>query len=63
MIKTVHYEAGLRSRDRSMPEEVNRVVTDAICDYFFTTSKAADENLFREGKDPDQILSGWQPYD
>ena len=49
-IKTAHYEAGLRSRDRSMPEEINRMVTDAICDYFFTTSPDADENLVAEGK-------------
>lgn len=48
-IKTIHYEAGLRSHDRSMPEEINRLVTDAICDVFFTTSKDADENLLKEG--------------
>lgn len=48
-IKTMHYEAGLRSRDRSMPEEINRLVTDAISDYFFTTSRDADENLLHEG--------------
>ena len=55
-IKTAHYEAGLRSNDRSMPEEINRIVTDAICDYFFTTSKDADENLMREGKAADSIF-------
>jgi UDP-N-acetylglucosamine 2-epimerase (non-hydrolysing) len=48
-ILTAHYEAGLRSRDRSMPEEINRLVTDAISDYFFTTSVDADENLINEG--------------
>ena len=48
-IKTIHYEAGLRSNDRTMPEEINRLVTDAISDYFFTTSADADENLLREG--------------
>ncbi|HBY17706.1 MAG: UDP-N-acetylglucosamine 2-epimerase, partial [Marinimicrobia bacterium 46_47] len=48
-IPTAHYEAGLRSRDRSMPEEINRLVTDAISDYFFTTSVDADENLINEG--------------
>lgn len=48
-IKTIHYEAGLRSYDRTMPEEINRLVTDAISDLFFTTSKDADENLIREG--------------
>ncbi len=55
-IKTAHYEAGLRSRDRSMPEEINRMATDAICDYFFTTSPDADENLVAEGKDPKTIF-------
>lgn len=48
-IKTIHYEAGLRSRDRSMPEEINRLVTDAITDIYFTTSTDADENLLQEG--------------
>ena len=55
-IKTAHYEAGLRSHDRSMPEEINRVVTDAICDYFFTTSKDANENLIKEGKSHKNIF-------
>jgi len=47
-IKTIHYEAGLRSNDRTMPEEINRLVTDAICDVFITTSVDADENLLKE---------------
>ncbi len=55
-IETAHYEAGLRSYDRSMPEEINRIVTDAVCDYFFTTSKDANENLLREGKPLDRIF-------
>ena len=55
-IKTIHYEAGLRSRDKSMPEEINRIVTDAICDIFFTTSKDADENLINEGHKEEQIF-------
>lgn len=55
-IKTAHYEAGLRSNDRSMPEEINRIVTDAVCEYFFTTSKDANENLMREGKAVDRIF-------
>jgi UDP-N-acetylglucosamine 2-epimerase (non-hydrolysing) len=55
-IKTIHYEAGLRSRDRSMPEEINRLVTDAISDYFFTTSADADENLIKEGISTDKIF-------
>jgi UDP-N-acetylglucosamine 2-epimerase (non-hydrolysing) len=50
-----HVEAGLRSFDRSMPEEVNRVVTDAVSDLLFTTEPAADENLAREGVDPDKV--------
>lgn len=47
-IKTIHYEAGLRSNDRTMPEEINRLVTDAISDIFITTSVDADENLLKE---------------
>ncbi len=47
-IKTIHYEAGLRSNDRTMPEEINRLVTDAISDVFITTSVDADENLIKE---------------
>lgn len=47
-IKTIHYEAGLRSNDRTMPEEINRLVTDAISDVFITTSVDADENLLKE---------------
>ena len=55
-IKTIHYEAGLRSGDRSMPEEINRLVTDAISDVFLTTSVDADENLLREGVSPKKIF-------
>ena len=44
-----HVEAGLRSFDRTMPEEVNRVLTDAVADLLFTTEPSADENLAREG--------------
>jgi len=54
-IKTIHYEAGLRSGDKSMPEEINRLVTDSITDLFFTTSKDADENLIKEGHDKKKI--------
>jgi UDP-N-acetylglucosamine 2-epimerase (non-hydrolysing) len=50
-----HVEAGLRSRDRSMPEEVNRVLTDAVSDLLFTTEASANANLAREGFDPDRI--------
>ncbi len=48
-IKVAHYEAGLRSRDRDMPEEINRMVTDAITDLYITTSDDASDNLYAEG--------------
>jgi UDP-N-acetylglucosamine 2-epimerase (non-hydrolysing) len=48
-IKIAHVEAGLRSFDRTMPEEINRLLTDQISDYLFTTCKDADRNLVREG--------------
>jgi len=48
-IEVAHVEAGLRSRDRSMPEEINRLVTDAISDLLFATSPDAVENLVAEG--------------
>jgi UDP-N-acetylglucosamine 2-epimerase len=55
-VKVAHVEAGIRSGDISMPEEINRMVTDAITDYFFTTSDIANEQLRREGKTSDQIF-------
>ncbi|MSP98705.1 MAG: UDP-N-acetylglucosamine 2-epimerase (non-hydrolyzing) [Betaproteobacteria bacterium] len=48
-IPVIHVEAGLRSFDRTMPEEINRVLTDQISDLLFTTEKSARENLLREG--------------
>lgn len=54
-VKVAHVEAGLRSFDRTMPEEVNRVLTDAISDYLFTTEPSAKKNLLREGIDEDKI--------
>lgn len=54
-VKVAHVEAGLRSRDRSMPEEINRILTDAISNLLFTTSQDADENLKHEGISSDKI--------
>ncbi len=54
-IKVAHLEAGLRSFDRSMPEEINRLVTDALADALWTPSKDASENLIKEGVSPDKI--------
>ena len=51
-VRVAHVEAGLRSRDRSMPEEINRLVTDQLSDLLFTPSADADANLQREGIDP-----------
>ena len=48
-IPVAHVEAGLRSGDRSMPEEINRIITDQIADILFTPSKDGDKNLLREG--------------
>ena len=54
-IPVAHVEAGLRSFDRSMPEEINRLLTDAISEYLFTTETSANENLLREGIPPEKI--------
>src|SRR5437867_7921060 len=48
-IPVAHVEAGLRSFDRTMPEEINRVLTDAIADLLFVTEESGQQNLFREG--------------
>ncbi len=53
--KLAHVEAGLRSFDRSMPEEINRIVTDALSDYLFTTEDSANQNLRMEGVAPEKI--------
>ena len=54
-IPVIHLEAGLRSGDRSMPEEINRLATDAIADVLWTPSADADENLLRENVRPEKI--------
>jgi UDP-N-acetylglucosamine 2-epimerase (non-hydrolysing) len=54
-VRVGHVEAGLRSRDRSMPEEINRLLTDQLSDLLFTPSADANENLRREGVDPEKI--------
>jgi UDP-N-acetylglucosamine 2-epimerase (non-hydrolysing) len=55
-IKVAHVEGGIRSGDRMMPEEINRLVTDSISDYFFTTTSSAGENLYKEGIKEEQIF-------
>jgi len=54
-IPLIHVEAGLRSWDREMPEEINRVLTDQISDRLFTTERSAEANLMREGIEPSRI--------
>ncbi len=55
MVKVAHVEAGLRSFDLCMPEEINRIVTDSITDCFFVTEESGAANLIREGKRAEQI--------
>jgi UDP-N-acetylglucosamine 2-epimerase (non-hydrolysing) len=55
-IKVVHVEAGIRSNDWKMPEEINRLVTDSITNYFFTTTLDAGENLMKSGISSDNIF-------
>lgn len=54
-VPLAHVEAGLRSNDRTMPEEINRLVTDRLADLLFTPSRDADANLLREGVDPGRV--------
>jgi UDP-N-acetylglucosamine 2-epimerase (non-hydrolysing) len=55
-MRLAHVEAGLRSGDRTMPEEINRLVTDRLADLLLTPSRDADQNLLREGVDPGSIV-------
>lgn len=55
-IKTAHVEAGLRSFDRTMPEEINRIATDAICDYCFVTEQSGIDNLLHDGFDSSRVF-------
>ncbi|MDR2206792.1 MAG: UDP-N-acetylglucosamine 2-epimerase (non-hydrolyzing) [Flavobacteriaceae bacterium] len=54
--KVAHVEAGIRSGDITMPEEINRIVTDSLTDYFFTTSEVANQNLRDNGVNEEQIF-------
>ena len=56
--KVCHVEAGIRSWDLTMPEEINRMVTDSLADYMFTTTDIADRNLLRQGA---VYAEDWQP--
>ena len=55
-IDVAHIEAGIRSGDKNMPEEINRIVTDSVSDYFFTTTELASENLIITGIDEEKIF-------
>ena len=55
-IKLAHIESGLRSRDRTMPEEINRLLADEITDYFFITEQSGYDNLIKEGKKKEQLF-------
>jgi len=55
-VKLAHVEGGIRSFDMTMPEEINRLVTDALSDYFFTTSEIANENLRKAGVSDNKIF-------
>ena len=55
-IKIAHIESGLRSYDREMPEEINRLLTDEITDYYFVTEQSGYDNLIKEGKHEENIF-------
>lgn len=54
-IKLAHVESGLRSFDRTMPEEINRILTDEVADYFFVTEQSGYDNLLNQGKSSEQL--------
>jgi UDP-N-acetylglucosamine 2-epimerase (non-hydrolysing) len=54
--RVAHVEAGIRSFDLTMPEEINRMVTDSLTDYFFTTTTIANDNLIKQGVDEKKIF-------
>ncbi len=56
LVPVAHIEGGIRSGDMTMPEEINRIVTDSITDYFFTTSETANENLRKAGVPENRIF-------
>lgn len=56
LMRVAHVEAGIRSHDLTMPEEINRMVTDSITDYFFTTSEVANQNLLNSGIPAERIF-------
>jgi len=56
LVPVAHVEAGIRSGDYTMPEEINRIVTDSITDYFFTTSETANQNLLKSGVGKSKIF-------
>lgn len=56
LVPVAHVEGGIRSSDMTMPEEINRIVTDSITDYFFTTSETANENLRKSGVGNERIF-------
>jgi UDP-N-acetylglucosamine 2-epimerase (non-hydrolysing) len=58
LVRVGHVEAGLRSFDRTMPEEINRIVTDRLADLLFTPSEDGDINLQREGVPAERIYRG-----
>jgi len=56
LVKVIHVEGGIRSNDETMPEEINRMVTDAITDIFYTTSEVANQNLIKLGHAKSKIV-------